>query len=162
MTQPFELSEEQEEFRRAVRAFAEEVIAPRAAEMDATDEYPWDLHKAMVNEGLLGVGYPEEFGGAGGGPLDVCLLVEEISRVSAGASLIPLVNRLGAIPVLLAGSDAQKREAVEGIAAGEHRYSYCLTEPGSGSDAAAMSSRAVPAEGGWLLNGRKRFITNAG
>ncbi|HLI57099.1 MAG TPA: acyl-CoA dehydrogenase family protein, partial [Actinomycetota bacterium] len=162
-TQPFELSEDQEEFRRVVRAFAEEVVAPRAAEIDATDEYPWDIHKVMVDQGLMAVGYPEDLGGAGGGPIDVCLMIEEISRVSAGVSLIPLVNRLGAIPILLAGSEPQRRAAVEGIASGEHQYSYCLTEPGSGSDAAAMASRAVAGEdGGWVLNGRKRFITNAG
>ncbi|HWD09853.1 MAG TPA: acyl-CoA dehydrogenase family protein [Actinomycetota bacterium] len=162
-SQPFELSEDQEEFRRVVRAFAEEAVAPRAAEIDATDEYPWDIHKVMVDEGLLAVGYPEEFGGAGGGPVDVCLMVEEISRVSAGVSLIPLVNRLGAIPILLGGSGKQRQEAVEGIASGEHQYSYCLTEPASGSDAAAMTSRAVSGESGsWVLNGRKRFISNAG
>ena len=158
----FSLTEEQEEFRRVVRSFAEEVVGPRAAEIDECDEFPWDVHKAMVREGLLGVGLPEAYGGHGGGPLDVCILIEELARVSAGVSVIPLVNRLGATPLLLAGSDAQKREVVEGIVSGEHQYSYCLTEPGSGSDAAAMASRAVQTAGGWRLNGHKRFITNAG
>ncbi|MCW3043641.1 MAG: acyl-CoA dehydrogenase protein [Actinobacteria bacterium] len=158
----FELSEEQEEFRKVVRAFAEEVIGPRAAEIDETDEFPWDIHKAMVAQGFLGIGLPEELGGAGGGPLDVCVLIEELARVSGGVSVIPLVNRLAAIPILLAGSDAQKREVVEGLVSGEHQYSYCLTEPGSGSDAAAMSSRAVRDGDGWRLTGQKRFITNAG
>jgi alkylation response protein AidB-like acyl-CoA dehydrogenase len=164
MTQElFALSEEQEEFRRVVRSFAEEVIGPRAAAIDEADEFPWDIHKAMVDEGLLAVGLPEEFGGAGGGPLDVCVLIEELARVSGGVSVIPLVNRLGAVPILLAGSEAQKRAVVEGIVSGEHQWSYCLTEPGSGSDAAAMTSRAErQPDGRWLLNGRKRFITNAG
>src|SRR5207302_9359236 len=104
-----------------------------------------------------------ELGGAGGGPLDVCILIEELARVSGGVSVSPLVNRLAAIPILLAGSEAQKRAVVEGLVSGEHQYSYCLTEPGSGSDAAAMASRAVREEsGGWRLDGRKRFITNAG
>src|SRR5947208_4256604 len=158
----FALSEEQEEFRKIARAFAEEVIGPRAAEIDETDEFPWDLHKAMVAQGFLGIGLPEELGGAGGGPLDVCILIEELARVSGGVSVIPLVNRLAAIPILLAGSEAQKRAVVEGLVSGEHQYSYCLTEPGSGSDAAAMASRAVPDGSGWRLTGQKRFITNAG
>ena len=160
----FRLSEEQDEFRRVVRSFAEEVIGPRAAAIDEDDEFPWDVFKAMVAQGFLGVGLPEEFGGAGGGPLDVCIFIEELARVSGGVSVIPLVNRLAAVPILLAGADAQKREVVEGIVSGEHQYSYCLTEPGSGSDAAAMRSRAVRAgkNGGWRLSGQKRFITNAG
>jgi alkylation response protein AidB-like acyl-CoA dehydrogenase len=158
----FGLSEEQELFRKAVREFAEEKIEPRAAEIDESDEYPADLHKALVEQGFMGVGYPEEFGGAGGGPLDFCIFIEEVSRVSAGVGIIPLVNRLGAIPILLGGTDEQKREAVEGIVSGEHQYSYCLTEPGSGSDAAAMKSRAAREGDGWRLTGTKRFITNAG
>jgi acyl-CoA dehydrogenase len=158
----FQLSEEQELFRKTVREFAEEKIAPRAAQIDETDEYPHDLHHALVEQGFMGVGYPEELGGAGGGPLDFCILTEEISRVSAGVSIIPLVNRLGAIPILLGGTDEQKREAVTGIASGTHQYSYCLTEPGSGSDAAAMKSRAGSAGDGWSISGTKRFITNAG
>jgi len=161
--QGFTLSEEQEEFRAVVREFAEEVIGPRAAAIDETDDYPWDIHKALVTQGLMGVGFPEELGGSGGGPLDVCILTEELARVSGGVSVMPLVNRLAAIPVLLAGSETQKKDLVEGIVSGEHQWSYCLTEPGSGSDAAAMSSRAVrDPTGGWRLTGRKRFITNAG
>ncbi|GAC1363328.1 MAG: acyl-CoA dehydrogenase [Actinomycetota bacterium] len=159
----FSLSEEQQEFQGVARAFAEEVIGPRAAEIDEADEFPFDIHAALVKHGFLGVGFPEEYGGAGGGPLDVCILIEEIARVSGGVSVIPLVSRLGAIPILLAGTQAQKHMAVEGIVSGEHQFSYCLTEPGSGSDAAAMTSRALGRpDGTWLLNGRKRFITNAG
>ena len=159
----YRLTEEQRAFKAMVREFAEDVIAPRAAAIDESDEYPVDVHAALVAQGLMGVGFPEELGGAGGGPFDVCLMVEEIARVSGGASVIPLVNRLGAVPVLLAGTEAQKRAVVQGIASGQHQLSYCLTEAGSGSDAAAMSSRAVrQPDGTWLLTGRKRFITNAG
>lgn len=158
----FALTEEQELFRKSVREFAEEVVGPRAAEIDETDEYPHDLHAALVEQGFMGVGYPEELGGGGGGPLDFCILTEEISRVSAGVAIIPLVNRLGAIPILLAGTERQKRDAVTGIASGAHQHSYCLTEPGSGSDAAAMKSRAVRSGAGWRITGTKRFITNAG
>jgi alkylation response protein AidB-like acyl-CoA dehydrogenase len=158
----FELSEEQEAFRQSVRELVEDKIAPRAAEIDETDEYPWDIDEVMVKNGFTRVSYPEEYGGAGGGAVEMCLLTEEISRWSAGVALIGAVNKLGAIPVLLAGTDDQKRLVCEGITNGTHRMSYCLTEPGSGSDAAAMRSRAVKDGDGWVLNGSKRFITSAG
>jgi alkylation response protein AidB-like acyl-CoA dehydrogenase len=158
---PFRLSEEQELFRSSVRRLAEEKIAPRAAEIDETDSYPADMHELLVRNELLAVGYPEEAGGSGG-PIEFCVLVEEISRVSAGVSLIPLVNRLGAIPIMLAGSDVQRKEILGAVVRGERQLAYCLTEPGSGSDAAAMRSRAVRDEAGWVLDGTKRFITNAG
>src|ERR687892_1741566 len=158
----FTLTEEQEAYRRSVRQLVEDKIAHRAAEIDEADEYPWDIDELLVRSGFAGVSYPEEHGGAGGGAVELCLLVEEISRWSAGTSLIPAVNKLGAIPVLLAGSDEQKRLVSEGITNGTHRMSYCLTEPGSGSDAAAMKSRAVRDGDDWVLNGSKRFITSAG
>jgi alkylation response protein AidB-like acyl-CoA dehydrogenase len=158
----FALSEEQELFRKSVREFAEEKVAPRAAEIDETDEYPWDVHKALVEQGFLGVGYPEELGGSGGGPVDFCILTEELARVSAGVSIIPLVNRLGVLPVILSGAGDQKKAAVQGVVSGDHQFSYCLTEPGSGSDAAAMKSKAVKDGDGWRVTGTKRFITNAG
>ena len=158
----FHLTEEQEAFRASVRQLVEDKVAPRAAEIDEADEYPWDIDELLVRSGFAGVSYPEEHGGAGGGAVELCLLVEEISRWSAGTSLIPAVNKLGAIPVLLAGSDEQKRLVCEGITNGDHRMSYCLTEPGSGSDAGAMKSRAARDGDGWVLNGTKRFITGAG
>jgi butyryl-CoA dehydrogenase/acyl-CoA dehydrogenase len=158
----FAFTEEQEAFRRSIRQLVEDKIAPRAAEIDEADEYPWDVDEILVSNGFAGVSYPEEHGGAGGGAVELCLLVEEISRWSAGVSLIPAVNKLGAIPVLLGGSDEQKRLVCEGITNGGHRMSYCLTEPGSGSDAAAMRSRAVKDGDHWVLNGSKRFITGAG
>jgi butyryl-CoA dehydrogenase/acyl-CoA dehydrogenase len=158
----FKLTEEQEMFRKSVRELCEDKLAPRAAEIDEADEYPWDIDELLVKNGFAGVSYPEEHGGAGGGPVELCLLVEEISRICAGVSLIPAVNKLGAIPVLLAGSDEQKKMVCSGITDGTHRMSYCLTEPGSGSDAAAMKSRAVKDGSDWVLTGTKRFITGAG
>jgi len=157
----YTLTEEQELFRRSVRQLAEEKIAPRAAEIDEADEYPRDMHELLARNDLLGVGFPEEAGGSGG-PVEFCILIEEISRVSAGVSLIPLVNRLGGIPIMLAGSDAQRKEILSAVVRGERQLAYCLTEPSSGSDAAAMRSRAVRDEGGWVIDGSKRFITNAG
>ena len=160
----FELPEELEQFRRVVREIVERQIGyERAAEIDESDEFPEDVHKLFVENGLMAVGYPEEFGGGGGGSLTMCLTVEEISRVTAGCALIPAVSRLGAIPIMLAGSEEQKRELFGGISDGRHQMSYCLTEPGSGSDAVAMKSRyEKTADGGWRLSGTKRFITGAG
>ena len=100
----FALPEELEEFRRTVREIVEERIGlARAAEIDEADEFPWDVHKTFVENELMAVGYPEEFGGGGGGSLTVAVMVEEISRISAGCALIPLVSRLGAIPVMQIG-----------------------------------------------------------
>jgi butyryl-CoA dehydrogenase/acyl-CoA dehydrogenase len=158
----FHLTEEQEAFRASIRELSEEKIGPRATEIDEADEYPDDIDKLLVDNGFAGVSYPEEYGGAGGGAVELCILVEEISRVCAGVSLIPAVNKLGAIPVLLGGTDDQKKKVCAGITNGEHRMSYCLTEPGSGSDAAAMKSKAVRDGNGWVINGTKRFITGAG
>ena len=158
----FTVTDEQDMFRASVRELVEDKIAPRAAEIDEADEYPRDVDEALVNAGFSGVSYPEEYGGAGGGAVEMCILIEEISKVCAGVSLIPAVNKLGAIPVLLGGTDEQKKKICTGLTNGDHRMSYCLTEPGSGSDAAAMRSRAVADGDGWVLNGSKRFITGAG
>ena len=158
---PFRLSDEQEQFRASVRRLVDEKVAPRAAAIDEEDEFPWDMHRLFVENELMAVGYPEEVGGSGG-PIEFVLLVEEISRWSAAVSQIPVVNRLGAIPLMLAGSDAQRKEILSAIVRGERQIAYCLTEPGSGSDAAAMRTRAVRDGGGWVLTGTKRFITNAG
>lgn len=158
----FSLPEELELFRKAVRGICEEKIAPRATEIDESDEFPWDVHETLVANELMAVGYPEEHGGAGGGSITTAVMVEEISRVSASASLIPLVSRLGAIPVMLAGSLEQKDTLLGGISRGEHQMSYGLTEPGAGSDAGAMATRYDRTSDGFRLSGTKRFITNAG
>jgi alkylation response protein AidB-like acyl-CoA dehydrogenase len=160
----FELPRELEEFRSLVREIVEKRIGlARAAEIDRSDEFPWDVHEIFVENELMAVGYPEEFGGAGGGSLTFAVMIEEMSRVSAGCALTPLVCRLGAIPVMLAGSEAMKRGLLGGISRGEHLASYCLTEPGSGSDSAAMQTRYErTAGGGFRLSGTKRFITGAG
>ena len=156
------LPDELDTFRKVVRQLCEDRLAPRAAEIDRDDEFPWDVHRLFVESELMAVGYPEKHGGSGGGSLTMAVMVEEIARVSASASLIPLVNRLGAIPVMLAGTDAMKTELLGAIARGEHQMSYALTEPGSGSDSVAMATRYERVDGGFRLNGTKRFITNAG
>ena len=158
----FALSEELETFRKTVRAICDQYVAPRAVEIDETDEFPHDVHRALVDHELMAVGYPEEFGGAGESSLSFALMIEEIARASASVSLIPAVSRLGAIPVMLAGTDEQKHALLGGISRGEHQMSYALTEPASGSDAVAMRTRYERAGDGFRLSGTKRFITNAG
>ncbi|HXF56409.1 MAG TPA: acyl-CoA dehydrogenase family protein [Actinomycetota bacterium] len=159
----FSLPAEVEEFRALVREIVEERIGlARAAEIDESDEFPWDVHKVFVDHELMAVGFPEAYGGGGGGSLEVAVMIEEISRVTAGCALIPLVSRLGAMPVLLAGSEELKRELVGGISRGEHLMAYCLTEPGSGSDSAALRTRFERTSAGFVLSGTKRFITGAG
>jgi alkylation response protein AidB-like acyl-CoA dehydrogenase len=158
----FALPEELETFRKTVRAICDERISPRAQEIDETDEFPHDVHRALVEHELMAVGYPEEFGGAGESSLSFAVMIEEIARASASVSLIPAVSRLGAIPVMLAGSEEQKHTLLGGISRGEHQMSYALTEPGSGSDAAGMRTRYERTGSGFRLYGTKRFITNAG
>jgi alkylation response protein AidB-like acyl-CoA dehydrogenase len=158
----FELPEELEAFRRLVRQIAEEKIAPRAEEIDRTDEWPDDLYRVLAENELTGVGYPEEYGGSGGGSLAFGVLVEELSRVAAGLALAPAVSKLGVIPLLLAGTEEQRAWLIGGIVRGEILMSYALTEAGAGSDAAALSTRYVAGADGFILNGTKRFITGAG
>jgi alkylation response protein AidB-like acyl-CoA dehydrogenase len=158
----FGLPEELVEFRGLVRRIAEERIAPRAAEIDETDEWPEDIYEVLVENDLMGVGYPEEHGGSGGGSLAFGVFIEELSRVSAGVSLTPLVSKLGVIPLVVAGDLDKARRMTEGIARGELLMSYALTEPGAGSDAASMTTRYVRDGDSWVLDGTKRFITGAG
>jgi alkylation response protein AidB-like acyl-CoA dehydrogenase len=158
----FGLPEELEEFRSLVRQIAEERIAPRAAEIDETDEWPEDVYKVLVDNDLMGVGYPEEHGGSGGGSLAFGVFIEELSRVSAGVSLTPLVSKLGVIPLRVAGDEEKVRRMSEGISRGELLMSYALTEAGAGSDPASMTTRYERDGDDWVLNGTKRFITGAG
>ena len=158
----FELPQELEDFRGLVRRIAEERIEPRAAEIDETDEWPEDVYKILVEHDLMGVGYPEEHGGSGGGSLAFGVFIEEVSRVSAGVSLTPLVSKLGVIPLVVAGDEDKAARMTQGIARGELLMSYALTEAGAGSDPAAMATRYDRDADGWVLNGTKRFITGAG
>jgi len=158
----FELPEELEEFRTLVRRIAEERIAPRAAEIDETDEWPEDVYKVLVEHDLMGVGYPEEHGGSGGGSLAFGVFIEELSRVSAGVSLTPLVSKLGVIPLTVAEDADKAKRMTEGIAHGELLMSYALSEAGAGSDPASMRTRYERDADVWVLNGTKRFITGAG
>jgi alkylation response protein AidB-like acyl-CoA dehydrogenase len=158
----FALSEEHEALRSAVRELAEDKIAPRAAEVDRTSEFPQDVYEALVKADLHAVHIPVEYGGAGGDALAAVIVIEEVARACASSSLIPGVNKLGTVPILLAGSEELKRTFLPPVARGEAMFSYALSEPEAGSDAAAMRTRAVRTADGYVLNGVKRWITNAG
>ena len=156
------LTEEQELLRRTVRDLAHDVIEPRAAEIDATAEYPWDVHAALKAADLLAIHVPEEYGGAGADKIAHCLVVEEIARVCASSSLIPMGNKLGTTGLILSGSDDLKQRYLPAVASGDAFFSYALSEREAGSDAAAMKTRAVADGDAYVLNGSKMWITNAG
>jgi len=158
----FALSEEHEEFREAIRALAEDKIAPRAAEVDRTGEFPWDVYEALVKADLHAVHIPVAYGGAGADAIAAVIVIEEVARACASSSLIPAVNKLGTVPLLLAASEEVKAAYLPLVARGEAMFSYALSEPEAGSDAAAMKTRAVRSADGYVLNGVKRWITNAG
>ena len=158
----FDLSEEHQALREAVRALADDKIAPRAAEIDRTAEFPWDVYEALVKADFHALHIPEEYGGAGGDALATAIVIEEVARACATSSLIPAVNKLGTMPLLLGASDEVKRHYLPPVARGEGMFSYALSEPEAGSDAAAMRTRAARTGDGYVLNGVKRWITNAG
>lgn len=156
-----ELSEEHIKYREKVRKFAEDVVAPKAAEIDESGEFSWDTLKKMAEFGLLGVPFPKEYGGAGLDDLSYAIAVEEISRVcgSTGVTLAAHVS-LGAYPIYDYGTEEQKRRYLIPLAKGEHIGSFGLTEPNTGSDAAATETTAKLVGDKWVINGTKRFITS--
>ena len=158
----FDLSEEHQALREAVRALADDKIAPRAAEIDRTAEFPWDVYEALVKADFHALHIPEEYGGAGGDALATAIVIEEVARACATSSLIPAVNKLGTMPLLIGASHEVKQKYLPPLARGEAMFSYALSEPEAGSDAAAMKTRAVRDGDGYVLNGTKRWITNAG
>jgi alkylation response protein AidB-like acyl-CoA dehydrogenase len=160
--QPMTLSDEQREFRAAVRSLAEDRIAPRAAEVDATGEFPWDNFKDCVSMDLPGLGIPTEYGGSGADAVTCAILVEELARVCASTSLIFAVNALSTLPIINWASEDIKATYLPKIASGEWQGSYCLSEADAGSDAAAMKARAVRDGDEYVLSGSKYWITNAG
>jgi alkylation response protein AidB-like acyl-CoA dehydrogenase len=156
------LTPEQREIRDLVRALARERIAPRAAEIDKSAAFPWDVVELFRENGLFGTLADEEYGGVGASALMTLVSVEEISKVCATSGLILAVQELGALGLKLAGSEEQRQRFLPAIATGEKLAAYALTEPGSGSDAAAMRTEARRDGDAYVLDGSKRFITNAG
>ena len=155
-------SEEHEMLREAVRALADDKIAPRAAEIDESAEFPFDVYEALKASDLHAVHVPEEYGGAGADALAVCIVIEEVARACAASSLIPAVNKLGSLPIQLYGSEELKQKYLTKLAAGEGMFSYGLSEPEAGSDVRGIRTKAVREGDEWVLNGTKRWISNAG
>ena len=160
--QPMTLSAEQQEFRAAVRQFAEDKIAPRAADIDRTATYSWENFADCRAMELPALGIPVDYGGSGADHVTQAIMVEELARVCASTALTILISRLATIPILNWASDDLKRRYVPRIAAGESQGSYCLSEPEAGSDVASMNARAVRDGDSYVLSGIKSWITNAG
>ncbi|MEO3923610.1 acyl-CoA dehydrogenase family protein [Micromonosporaceae bacterium B7E4] len=156
------LPEEHEAVREAVREVCDAKVAPNAAEADETGEFPKASYEALRAADFHAPHIPEEYGGAGADALATAIVIEEVARACAASSLIPAVNKLGTMPLLLAASDELKRRYLPPVARGEAMFSYCLSEPEAGSDAASMLTRAVRDGDHYVLNGVKRWITNAG
>jgi alkylation response protein AidB-like acyl-CoA dehydrogenase len=157
---PYLPTPDHDELRAVVRELATERIAPRAAEIDSTAEFPWDLKELLAQQDLLGTCFEERHGGTALDGVAQCILVEEIARADATTSLIPIIQKLGALPILLAGSDEQKDRYFPRLASGEWLAAFALTEAAAGSDVASNRMRALPEGDGYLLNGSKRFITH--
>jgi len=159
----FDLTQEQREFQRTVRAFAEEVVAPAAAGYDEREEFPLQIVRRMGELGLFGVPFPEEYGGIGGDFLTFCLCLEEIARWDSSVAVtLEAAVGLGANPVFRFGTEEQKRTWLVPMARGEILGSFALTEPGGGSDARAIRTTARLHGDEWVIDGTKAFITNPG
>jgi short/branched chain acyl-CoA dehydrogenase len=157
------LTDEQEALRKTVEQFAREVVAPRAEEMDASEEFPYDVVAQMGQMGLFGLPFPEEYGGMGGDYFALCLAIEELARVDSSVAItLEAAVSLGAMPVYRFGTEEQRREWLPQLTTGEALGAFGLTEPGGGSDAGATRTTARVHGGEWVVNGTKCFITNSG
>ncbi len=157
----FKLSEDQVMLQETIRRIALEKFAPRAAEIDATEQFPWDNFGILRDNGLLGVNVEEQYGGAGAGQLALLLVLEETARACGSTSVILTNQGLSSEPLMLAGSEEQKKKWLYRLATGECPGAMAITEPNAGSDVAGMKTLATKTKGGWLLNGSKIFITQA-
>jgi short/branched chain acyl-CoA dehydrogenase len=159
----FDLSEEHELIRSTVREFARDRVAPVAEELDREHRFPYDLVAEMAELGLMGIPFPEEWGGAGGDTLSYAIAIEELTRVDSSVAItVAAHTSLGTMPIFMFGSEEQKRTWLPDLASGKRLASFALTEPGAGSDAGSMRTRAELRDGRWVVNGSKIFITNAG
>jgi alkylation response protein AidB-like acyl-CoA dehydrogenase len=160
--QQFSLDEDQIDFRDVVRKFAEEQIAPYAADADHNSAYSWESFKALQQMELTALSYPVEYGGSGASLVTQAMVAEELARVCASTSLMFLISKLGMLPVINFGSEELKAKYLPRICTGESQASYGLSEADAGSDVASMTTRAVKDGDTWIINGSKCWITNAG
>ncbi len=158
----FALSEEHQAIREAVRAVCDAKVAPYAAVVDEEARYPQEAADALLAADFHAPHVPEEYGGAGADALATVLVIEEVARACVASSLIPAVNKLGSLPLMISGSEELKQKYLTQLAAGKGGFSYCLSEPDAGSDAVGMKTRAVRDGDDWVIDGVKRWITNAG
>jgi short-chain 2-methylacyl-CoA dehydrogenase len=159
----FDLSEEHELLRRTVREFAEGEVAPVAEELDRTKSFPYDVVRRLGELGLMGIPFPEEYGGGGGDTLAYALAVEELTRVDSSVAITLCAHTsLGTQPIYLFGTEEQKREWLPPLTSGQRLGAFGLTEPEAGSDAGNTRTRARLEDGEWVIDGAKQFITNAG
>jgi alkylation response protein AidB-like acyl-CoA dehydrogenase len=158
----YEIPEDLRDFQALVRQIAVEQVTPRAAAIDASDEYPWDLRKLLGDNDILALPYAEEYGGTGTGTLMLQMAVEELAKASASVALMLMVQELGSLPIALFGSDELKARFLPKCATGEWSPAFCLSESESGSDAAGMRTTARLDGDEWVINGTKSWITNAG
>ncbi|MFF3857251.1 acyl-CoA dehydrogenase family protein [Micromonospora sp. NPDC002575] len=162
MFEAYQLPEEHAAVRAAVRAVCEARVAPHAAEADETGQFPQSSYEALRAADFHAPHVPAEYGGAGADALATAIVIEEVARACACSSLVPAGNKLGTMPLLLAADEPLKQRYLPPVARGEAMFSYCLSEPEAGSDAASMRTRAERDGDTWVLNGVKRWITNAG
>jgi len=156
------LTEDQKMIKDLARQIAEEHVLPVRAELDETEEFPWEIMKILAQADMFRVFIPEEYGGLGTGALELCLVVEELSRVCLGVSTTYAANALGTYPILLFGTEEQKKKYLPDIADGKRLVAFALTEPNAGSDAGGIQTTAVKDGDYYILNGRKQWITNGG
>ena len=159
---PYALTEDQVEFRDAIRQMVVERVAPRAAEIDAKAEYPWDIRKLFAEHDLLGLPFDTEYGGTGTGTLMLNVAVEEVARACASSALILMIQELGTLPIQLFGSDELKQQFLPRCASGEWSPAFALSEPEAGSDPGGMITRAERDGDEWVINGTKNWIANLG
>src|SRR5437764_6781148 len=159
----FDLSDEHRLIQQTVRDFARAEVAPVAADLDRTKEFPYDIVRKLGDLGLMGIPFPEEYGGGGGDSLAYALAVEELTRVDSSVAITMCAHTsLGTQPIYLFGTEEQRRELLPDLCSGHKLGAFGLTEPEAGSDAGNTKTRAVLQDGEWVINGAKQFITNAG
>ncbi len=158
----YALTDDQIDFRDTIRQIVTERVAPRAAEIDANAEYPWDLRKLFAEQDLLGLPFPTEYGGTGTGTLMLNVAIEEIARACASTALILMIQELGTLPIQLFGAEELKQRFLPRCASGEWSPAFALSEPEAGSDPGGMITRAVRDGDEWVINGTKNWITNLG
>ena len=161
MENVFDLPSEYKDLRASVRALSEKEIAPFAQAVDEDHRFPEEAKIVLIKNGLYAAHVPTQFGGDGADALATVLIIEEVARACGSSSLIPAVNKLGSMPLILGGNEEQKKRWLPRLVKGEG-FSYCLSESEAGSDASAMRTKVERSGDGWVLNGSKKWITNAG